>query len=190
MQYLALTAYELWVRTGGQGRGGGWDFFLLLSVTFTLSIWPASFIKKYLSLSEFSNWLKRLVWNKLGKWIIWIKNVAWQMLCWLCKPTEIEPQKSHLESCVKRKSVTTTTPSVPLSRRTHISVPNAGTYSSAIIDTSLDGYIWSTPYICLIKISVLTEIITTGQKLNRYRKIKKWRKNQKKQRYKRQSHLS
>ena len=29
---------------------------LLLSATFTLSIWPASFIKKYLSLSGFSNW--------------------------------------------------------------------------------------------------------------------------------------
>ena len=25
------------------------------------------------------------------------------MLCWLCKPTEIEPQKPYLESCVKKK---------------------------------------------------------------------------------------
>ena len=74
------------------------DFLIIISATFTLSIWPVSFIKKYLSLSGFSNWLKRLVWNKLGKWIMSIKSVAWQMLCWLCKPTEIEP----LESCVKK----------------------------------------------------------------------------------------
>ena len=148
----------------GTGGGGG-DFLLLLSVPFTLNtgIWPAPFIKKYLSLSGFSNWLKRPVWNKLGKWIMSIKSFAWQMLCWLCKPTEIEPQKPHLESCVKKKSVTKTTPLGPLSRRTHISVRNAGTYSSASIDTSLDGYIWSTLYICLIKILVLKQIITTGQ---------------------------
>ena len=31
-------------------------------------------------------------------------SVAWQMLCWLCKPTEIDPQKPHLESCVKKNS--------------------------------------------------------------------------------------
>ena len=179
------------LRTLGSNWGTGEDFLLLLSATFTLSIWPPSLIKKYLSLSEFSNWLKRLVWNKLGKWIIWIKSVAWQILCCLCKPTEIEPRKPHLESCVKKKkSATTTTPSGPLSRRTRISVRNAGTYSSASIDTSLDGYIWSTLYICLIKISVLKQIITTGQELNRYSKIKEWRKNQKKQRYKRQSVLS
>ena len=154
----------LWVRIGG--RGGEGDFLLLLSVTFTLStgIWPAPFIKKYLSLSGFSNWLKRPVWNKLGKRIMPIKSVAWQMLCWLRKPTEIEPQKPHLESWVKKKSVTTTTtPSGTLSRRKHISVRNAGTYSSTSIDTSLDGYIWSILYICLIKILVLKQIITTGQ---------------------------
>ena len=66
------------------------------------------------------------------------------MLCWLCKPTEIEPQKPYLESCVKKKkkkSATTTTLSGPLSRRTQISVRNAGTYSSASIGTALDGSI-------------------------------------------------
>ena len=64
------------------------------------------------------------------------------MLCWLCKPTEIEPQKPYLESCVKKKkSATTTTPSGPLSRGTQISVRNAGTYSSASIGTALDGSI-------------------------------------------------
>ena len=162
MQLSSINSLRTLGSNWGTG-GGGWGFLLLLSATFTLSIWPASFIKKYLSLSGFSNWLKRLVWNKLGKWIMSIKSVAWQMLCWLCKPTEIEPQKPHLESCVKKKSVTTTTPSGPLSRQTHISVRNAGTYSSASIDTSLDGYIWSTLYICLIKILVLKQIITTGQ---------------------------
>ena len=158
----AISSINSLQTLGSNWRTGG-DFLLLLSATFIRSIWPSFFLKKYLSLSEFSNWLKLLVWNKLGKWIIWIKSVAWQMLCWLCKPTEIEPQKPHLESCVKKKSVTTTTPSGPLSRRTHISVRNAGTYSSASIDTSLDGYIWSTLYICLIKILVLKQIITTGQ---------------------------
>ena len=63
------------------------------------------------------------------------------MLCWLCKPTEIEPQKPYLESCVKKKSPTTTTPSGPLSRGTQISVRNAGTYSAASIGTALDGSI-------------------------------------------------
>ena len=64
------------------------------------------------------------------------------MLCWLCKPTEIEPQKPYLESCVKKKkSAITKTPSVPLSRGTQISVRNAGTYSSASIGTALDGSI-------------------------------------------------
>ena len=64
------------------------------------------------------------------------------MLCWLCKPTEIEPQKPYLESCVKKKkSATTKTPSGPLSRGTQISVRNAGTYSSASIGFALDGSI-------------------------------------------------
>ena len=64
------------------------------------------------------------------------------MLCWLCKPTEIEPQKPYLESWVKKKkSATTTTPPGPLSRGTQISVRNAGTYSSASIGTALDGSI-------------------------------------------------
>ena len=26
------------------------------------------------------------------------------MLCWQCKPTEIEPQKPYLERCVKKKN--------------------------------------------------------------------------------------
>ena len=64
------------------------------------------------------------------------------MLCWLCKPTEIEPQKPYQESCVKKKkSATTKTPSGPLSRGTQISVRNAGTYSSASIGFALDGSI-------------------------------------------------
>ena len=63
------------------------------------------------------------------------------MLRWLCKPTEIEPQKPYLESCVKKKSATKTTPSGTLSRGAQISVRNAGTYSSASIDTALDGSI-------------------------------------------------
>ena len=48
-------------------------------------------------------------------------------------------QKPYLESCVKKKYATT--PSGPLSRRTQISVRNAGTYSSASIGTALDGSI-------------------------------------------------
>lgn len=63
------------------------------------------------------------------------------MLCLLCKPTEIEPQKPYLERCVKKKSVTPTTPSGTLSRGTQTSVRNAGTYSSASIGTALDGSI-------------------------------------------------
>ena len=64
------------------------------------------------------------------------------MLCWLCKPTEIELQKPYLESYVKKKkSATTKTPSGLLSRRTQISVRNAGTYSSASIGFALDGSI-------------------------------------------------
>ena len=43
-----------------------------------------------------------------------IKSVAWQMLCWLCKPTEIEPQKPHLESCVKKDPQQQQRPRAPL----------------------------------------------------------------------------
>ena len=94
------------------------------------------------------------------------------MLCWQCKPTDMEPQKPYLERCVKKKSATATTPSGTLNRGTQISVRNAGTYSSASIGIALDGSIWATLYVCLIKISVLKQMITTEQDLNRSTKIK------------------
>ena len=63
------------------------------------------------------------------------------MLRWLCKPTEIEPQKPYLESCVKKKTRKNNYALGPYSRGTQISVRDAGTYSSASIGTALDGSI-------------------------------------------------
>ena len=60
------------------------------------------------------------------------------MLCWLCKPTEIEPER---ELSLKKMPQQQQRSRAPLAGRTQISIRNAGTYSSASIDTAIGGYI-------------------------------------------------